>query len=168
MTQWPVWTPAHAVVRSLERVNEHNFVVYFSEMWQLRIVLTVRHVLFWSRGGRLSSFQACLKTRQRARVLLIRSQGLEDGCPSEGSCYLEYRLCFIAVPYLVFLESLAFSASIFSLVEWDINTSYGPQFSCCVCYCLRGFLEFSVPLKQFCVLVFWGIFQVSEFRVLSS
>lgn len=97
MTLWPVWTPARAVVGSLQRVNEHNFIVYFSEIWQLMIVLTVRHVLFWSHGRRLSSFQACLKTRQRARARLIRSQDLEDGCPAEGSCYLECRLCFPAV-----------------------------------------------------------------------
>lgn len=45
---WPmgVGLPATAITGSLERVNKYNFIVYFSEMWQLMIVLTVRHVLF--------------------------------------------------------------------------------------------------------------------------
>lgn len=46
VTLWPAGTPADAVTGSLERVSKYNFIVYFSEMWQLMIVLTARHVLF--------------------------------------------------------------------------------------------------------------------------
>lgn len=58
-----------------------------------------------------------------ARVWKMAAHQKEAVTYSRGSCV-------ITVPYLVSLESLAFSASIFSLVESDISTSYGHQFSC--------------------------------------